>query len=62
MFVLPALEFREEIRKMLDRAFVMNDAVNVLTLIIAGFRHHRDPARVACSNGRARSASCVPSA
>ncbi len=37
MFVLPALEFRAEIRKLFDRAFVMNDAVNVLSLIIAGF-------------------------
>jgi len=37
MFVLPALEFRLEIKKMLDRSFVMNDAVNVLTLLIAGF-------------------------
>jgi putative ABC transport system permease protein len=37
MFVLPALEFRAEIRKLLDRSVVMNDAVNVLTLLIAGF-------------------------
>jgi putative ABC transport system permease protein len=37
MFVLPALEFRQEIKKMLDRSVVMNDAVNVLTLLIAGF-------------------------
>jgi len=37
MFVLPALEFRQEIKKMLDKSFVMNDAVNVLTLLIAGF-------------------------
>ena len=37
MFILPSLEFRAEIKKMLDRMFVMNDAVNVLTLIIAGF-------------------------
>ncbi len=37
MFVLPALEFRQEIKKMLDRSIVMNDAVNVLTLLIAGF-------------------------
>jgi len=37
MFVLPALEFRQEIKKLLDRSFVMNDAVNVLTLLIAGF-------------------------
>ncbi|MDA8098219.1 MAG: FtsX-like permease family protein [Nitrospiraceae bacterium] len=37
MFVLAALEFRQEIKKMLDRSVVMNDAVNVLTLLIAGF-------------------------
>jgi len=37
MFVLPALEFRQEIKKMLDQSLVMNDAVNVLTLLIAGF-------------------------
>jgi len=37
MFVLPALEFRQEIKKMLDRSVVMNDAVNFLTLLIAGF-------------------------
>jgi putative ABC transport system permease protein len=37
MFVLPALEFRQEIKKLLDQSFVMNDAVNVLTLLIAGF-------------------------
>ena len=37
MFVLPALEFREEVKKMIDRSFVTNDAVNVLTLLIAGF-------------------------
>ncbi len=37
MFVLPSLEFRAEIKKLLDRSFVMNDAVNVLTLVIAGF-------------------------
>jgi putative ABC transport system permease protein len=37
MFVLPALEFRQEIKKLLDRSVVMNDAVNVLTLLIAGF-------------------------
>ena len=30
-------EFRAEIKKLLDRSFVMNNAVNVLTLIIAGF-------------------------
>jgi putative ABC transport system permease protein len=37
MFVLPALEFRQEIKKLFDQSVVMNDAVNVLTLLIAGF-------------------------
>jgi putative ABC transport system permease protein len=37
MFVLPALEFRQEIKKLLDQSFVMNDAANVLTMLIAGF-------------------------
>lgn len=37
LFVLPAHEFRQEIRKMLDRTFVVNNAVIVITLIIAGF-------------------------
>jgi putative ABC transport system permease protein len=37
MFVLPAQEFRQEVKKMIDRSFVMNDAVNILTLLIAGF-------------------------
>ena len=37
MFVLPALEFRQEIKNMLDQSVVMNEAVNVLTLLIAGF-------------------------
>ena len=37
LFVLPSLEFRQEIKKMVDRSFVMNDAVNILTLVIAGF-------------------------
>jgi putative ABC transport system permease protein len=37
MFVLSSLEFREEIRRLFERTFVMNDAANVLSLIIAGF-------------------------
>ncbi len=37
MFVLPALEFRNEIKKLMGQSFVMNDAVNILTLLIAGF-------------------------
>lgn len=37
LFVLPAHEFREEIRKMLDRMFMVNNAVIIITLIIAGF-------------------------
>jgi putative ABC transport system permease protein len=37
LFVLPAHEFRLEVRKMLDRMFLVNNAVIVITLIIAGF-------------------------
>jgi putative ABC transport system permease protein len=37
MFVLSSLEFREEIKKLFERTFLMNDAANVLSLIIAGF-------------------------
>lgn len=37
LFVLPAHEFREEIRKMLDRMFVVSNAVNIIALAIAGF-------------------------
>ncbi len=37
LFVLPAHEFREEIRKMLDRSFLVSNAVNIISLIIAGF-------------------------
>lgn len=36
LFALPAAEFRREIRKVLDRSFVLTNAVNVITLIIAG--------------------------
>lgn len=37
LFALPAREFKHEVRKMLDRSFVVTNAVNILTLIIAGF-------------------------
>ncbi len=37
LFVLPTREFREEIRKLFDRSFVMNNAANLLSLLIAGF-------------------------
>jgi putative ABC transport system permease protein len=37
LFVLPAHELREAIRTMLDRMFVVSNAVNVITLVIAGF-------------------------
>ncbi len=37
LFVLPSREFREEIKRLIDRSFVMNDAMNILTLVIAGF-------------------------
>jgi putative ABC transport system permease protein len=37
LFVLPAHEFREEVRTMLDRMFVVSNAVNIITLVIAGF-------------------------
>ncbi|MDH4162590.1 MAG: FtsX-like permease family protein [Nitrospirota bacterium] len=37
MFVLDSREFRAEIKKLLDQSFEMNNAVNLLTLAIAGF-------------------------
>ncbi len=37
LYALNAREFKGEVRRMLDRTFVLNNAVNVLTLIIAGF-------------------------
>lgn len=37
LFVLPAHEFREEIRKILDRMFAVSNAVNIIALVIAGF-------------------------
>jgi putative ABC transport system permease protein len=36
LFALPAAEFKVEVQKMLDRSFVLTNAVNILTLIIAG--------------------------
>lgn len=35
LFTLPAKEFKDEIRKVLDRMFIFNYAVNVITLAIA---------------------------
>lgn len=37
LFVMPAREFKDEIQKMLDRSFVMNNAVVIIEMIIAGF-------------------------
>jgi putative ABC transport system permease protein len=37
LFVLPAREFRDEVIKMLDRSFVVNNAVVIIEMIIAGF-------------------------
>jgi len=37
LFVLPAREFRDEVVKMLDRSFVVNNAVVIIEMIIAGF-------------------------
>ncbi|MBI5593268.1 MAG: ABC transporter permease [Deltaproteobacteria bacterium] len=37
LFVLSSQEFKEEVRKVLDRSFVVTNATNVLMLIIAGF-------------------------
>ena len=37
LFVMPAQEFREEIKKILDRMFLVSNAVNIISLIIAGF-------------------------
>ena len=37
LFVLPAQEFKEEVFKMIDRSFVVTNAVNTITLIIAAF-------------------------
>jgi putative ABC transport system permease protein len=35
LFVLPAREFKDEIRKVIDRGFSVNNAVNFITLLIA---------------------------
>lgn len=37
LFALPALEFRNEIRQVLDRSWAVTHAVNTIVLIIAGF-------------------------
>ncbi len=37
LFVLPSREFKEEIGKMLDRSFSVNNAVVIVEMIIAGF-------------------------
>ncbi|MGE4559979.1 MAG: ABC transporter permease, partial [Desulfobulbus sp.] len=37
LFALPAAEFKVEVRKILDRSFVMTNAVNIITLAVAGF-------------------------
>ncbi len=36
LFALEAAEFKVEVRKILDRSFVMTNAVNIITLVIAG--------------------------
>lgn len=36
LFVLPAREFRDEIRKIIDQGFAVNHAINAITLLIAG--------------------------
>jgi putative ABC transport system permease protein len=36
LFILPAWEFKQEIRKILDHSFVVNNVVNIIVLIIAG--------------------------
>ncbi len=37
LFVMDSQAFKEELKKLLDQAFVMNNAVNIITLVIAGF-------------------------
>ena len=37
LFVTPAREFKDEVNKMLDRSFVVNNAVVIIEMIIAGF-------------------------
>jgi putative ABC transport system permease protein len=36
LFALPAAEFKLEVQKVLDRSFVLTNAVNIITLVIAG--------------------------
>lgn len=36
LFALPAAEFKAEVQNILDRSFVMTNAVNIITLIVAG--------------------------
>jgi len=35
LFVLPAREFKNEIRKVIDQGFAVNHAINIITLLIA---------------------------
>ena len=35
LFVLPAKEFKDEIRKVIDQGFAVNNAINIITLLIA---------------------------
>ncbi len=37
LFVLPAREFKGEIRKIIDQGFAVNHAINIITMIIACF-------------------------
>ncbi|MDR3631058.1 MAG: FtsX-like permease family protein [Desulfocapsaceae bacterium] len=37
LFALPALEFRNEIKKIMESSFLITHAVNIIVLIIAGF-------------------------
>ena len=36
LFALPAAEFKAEVQKVLDRSFLLTNAVNIITLVIAG--------------------------
>lgn len=36
LFALPSAEFKAEVQKILDRSFVMTNAVNIITLVVAG--------------------------
>ena len=35
LFVLPSREFRNEVQKVIDQGFAVNNAVNIITLVIA---------------------------